>query len=123
MEEAILNTAKLDGRTVAISLPKDPGSAGGFVASYLAGQLAGYNVIVSAETGSKAARATPFAAQIEAGNVAIVRANWNHAFLEELRDFPHGTKDDQVDALSRAFSALIDQAAPTRRMTVPFLAR
>ena len=123
VEEAILNTAKLDGRTVAISLPKDPGSAGGFVASYLAGQLAGYNVTVSAETGSKIARATPFAAQIEAGNVAIVRANWNHAFLEELRDFPHGTKDDQVDALSRAFTALIEQAAPSRRMTVPFLAR
>ncbi len=123
VEEAILQTAKLDGRTVAISLPKDPGSAGGFVASYLTAQLAGHNVIVTSETGSKASRATPVAAQIEAGNVSIVRAAWNHAFLEELRDFPHGTKDDQVDALSRAFAALIDQGAPSRRMTVPFLAR
>ena len=123
VEAAILHAAKLDGRTVAISLPKDPGSAGGFVASYLAGQLAGHKVIVSAETGSKLARATPAAAQIEAGNVALVRAAWNHAFIEELSDFPHGTKDDQVDALSRAFAALTDTTLPSRRMSVPFVAR
>lgn len=123
VEETILHTAKLDGRAVTISLPKDPGSAGGFVASYLAGQLAGYNVIVTSEIGSKATRATPIAAQIEAGNVAMVRATWNHAFIEELRDFPHGAKDDQVDALSRAFGALIEQGAPARQLTVPFLAR
>ncbi len=123
VEEAILHTAKLDGRSVTISLPKDPGSAGGFVASYLVSQLAGYNVIVTSETGSKTSRATPVAAQIEAGNVSILRAAWNHAFIEELRDFPHGVKDDQVDALSRAFAALIEQGAPARRMTVPFLAR
>ncbi len=123
VEEAILHTAKLDGRPVTISLPKDPGSAGGFVASYLAGQLAGYNLVITSETGSKASRAAPVAAQIEAGNVSIVRATWNHAFLEELRDFPYGIKDDQVDALSRAFAALIEQGAPARRMTVPFLAR
>jgi predicted phage terminase large subunit-like protein len=123
VEDIVLETAKLDGRSVTISLPKDPGAAGGFVASYLAGQLAGHNLIITPETGPKISRATPVAAQIEAGNVSIVRASWNHAFLEELRDFPHGVKDDQVDALSRAFTALLDQAAPARRMTVPFLAR
>ena len=123
VEEAILNTARLDGRSVTISLPKDPGSAGGFVASYLAGQLAGNNLIVTPETGSKTSRAAPVAAQIEAGNFSIMRASWNHAFIEELRDFPNGVKDDQVDALSRAFTALNEQSAPARRITVPFLAR
>jgi len=123
VEEAILQTAKMDGRTVKISLPKDPGAAGAFVASYFVNQLAGHNILITPETGSKIARATPVAAQIEAGNFAALRASWNHVFLEELRDFPHGTKDDQVDALSRAFAALIDQGAPARRMTVPFLAR
>ena len=123
VEEAILQTARIDGHSVTISLPKDPGSAGGFVTSYLVGKLAGHNIIISPETGSKAARATPVAAQIEAGNVSILRASWNHAFIEELRDFPHGTKDDQVDALSRAFNNLITAGTPARRMTVPFLAR
>lgn len=123
VEEAIRHTALLDGHSVTISLPKDPGSAGGFVTSYLAGQLAGYRLVITAETGSKAARAGPVAAQIEAGNVAILRAAWNHTFLEELRDFPYGRKDDQVDALSRCFATLIEQGAPARRMSVPFLAR
>ena len=48
------------------------------------------------------------ASQVEARNFAIVRAGWNHAFLEELRDFPFGRKDDQVDALSRAFTMLTE---------------
>jgi predicted phage terminase large subunit-like protein len=123
VEEAIRHTANLDGRSVTISLPKDPGSAGGFVASYLAGLLAGYKLVITSELGSKASRAAPVAAQIEAGNFSILRAGWNHAFLEELRDFPHGHKDDQVDALARCFAALIEQGAPARRMSVPFLAR
>jgi predicted phage terminase large subunit-like protein len=123
VEEIVLQTARLDGPSVTISLPKDPGSAGGFVSSYLARQLAGHNLIITPEIGPKASRAAPVSSQIEAGNVSIVRASWTHAFLEELRDFPHGTKDDQVDALSRAFSALLEQATPARRMTVPFLAR
>ena len=123
VEATILQTAKLDGRAVAISLPKDPGSAGGFVASYLAGRLAGHHVIVTAETGSKVARATPVAAQLEAGNVALLRAGWNEAFIDELREFPLGRKDDQIDALSRAFTALVDHGPPARRLTIPFLAR
>jgi predicted phage terminase large subunit-like protein len=63
------------------------------------------------------------ASQIEARNVAIVRAGWNHVFLEELRDFPFGRKDDQVDALSRAFTMLTTHGAPARRLSMPFLAR
>ena len=65
-------------------------------------------MISSRETGAKTTRARPVASQIEAGNVTLVRANWNHAFIEELRDFPFGRKDDQVDALSRAFDMLLD---------------
>jgi phage terminase large subunit-like protein len=45
-----------------------------------------------------------FASQVNGGNVAIVRAPWNAAFLDELAAFPNGIKDDQVDAASRAFA-------------------
>ena len=60
---------------------------------------------------------------MEGRNVAIVRANWNHTFIEELRDFPFGRKDDQVDALSRAFEMLTSAGAPARRLSVSYLTR
>ena len=74
--------------------------------SYLTRQLAGFHVISSRETGSKATRAMPLASQVEGGNVSIVRADWNRTLLDEMRDFPWGKKDDQVDALVRAFATL-----------------
>lgn len=75
------------------------------------------------ETGSKITRASPVAAQVEAGNLRLLRGRWNLPFLDELRDFPHGNKDDQVDALSRAFMTLLPPDAPTRRLHIPHLGR
>jgi predicted phage terminase large subunit-like protein len=85
--------------------------------------MAGYHIIASRETGAKATRATPIASQIEAGNLALVRSNWNHAFIEELRDFPFGRNDDQVDALSRAFSMLTEKGAPARVVPISHIGR
>jgi predicted phage terminase large subunit-like protein len=123
MEAAISEAARIDGTTVTIGLPEDPGQAGKHQASYLTGRLAGYRIATSRETGAKTTRAAPMASQVEARNFAIVRAEWNHAFLEELRDFPFGRKDDQVDALSRAFTMLTEAGAPARRISLPLLAR
>lgn len=123
VEERIAITACADGNGVTISLPEDPGQAGKSQVAYLASRLAGYHVVTSRETGAKTTRATPVASQIEAGNVAIVRANWNHVFVEELRDFPHGRKDDQVDALARAFNMLVQLNAPARMTSIQYIDR
>ncbi len=123
VERALLATAEADGRSVAIGLPQDPGQAGRAQILYLTRRLAGFVVRATPETGSKLVRAMPAAAQIDAGNVALLRAPWNQAFVEELRDFPHGVKDDQVDALARAFAMLTTQAPPARRISVPLFAR
>ena len=123
VEAAILSTAQRDGPSVLVALPQDPGQAGHAQAAYLTHKLAGFVVRCSPETGAKATRAGPVAAQIEARNLSLVRAPWNRAFLEELRDFPHGRKDDQVDALSRAFMTLVASATPARRLHVPLFAR
>ena len=48
----------------------------------------------------------PVASQANAGNLSLLRAPWNRALLDELAAFPSGAKDDQVDALSRAFELL-----------------
>jgi phage terminase large subunit-like protein len=40
----------------------------------------------------------------------MLRGEWNYRFIEELRMFPNGVNDDQVDGFSRAFMELIGRA-------------
>lgn len=105
---ALLATANADGHTVQIGLPQDPGQAGKWQVADFTRRLAGYVVKSSPESGDKSTRAAPCAAQCNVGNLAVVAADWNRLFREELRSFPGGTKDDQVDALSRAFGMLVN---------------
>jgi predicted phage terminase large subunit-like protein len=121
--DAILRTASRDGREVAIGLPQDPGQAGKQQVAWLSSQLGGFSVLSSPETGAKLVRAMPVAAMVEAGRLRLLRAGWNDAFLGELRDFPHGRKDDQVDALSRAFSMLAQAGRPARQARVGIMGR
>jgi predicted phage terminase large subunit-like protein len=39
--------------------------------------------------------------------VKLVEGPWNRAFIEELCAFPNAAHDDQVDAASAAFRALV----------------
>jgi predicted phage terminase large subunit-like protein len=120
VEDVILSTAHSDGHSVVISLPIDPGQAGKSQIAQLASLLAGYRIYTSREQGSKLSRALLVAAQIEAGNFTLRQASWTQAFVDELISFPQGTKDDQVDALSRAFMTLLDFPDGSRRLFVPF---
>lgn len=96
---------------VRVCLAKDPGSAGKFEADhYVTHTLAGFDVHMVAETGDKVTRAKPVSAQAEHGNVKVVRAPWNRALLDELEAFPGG-HDDQVDALSGAYSQVANAQA------------
>lgn len=105
----LLNTAVRDGRRVSIGLPQDPGQAGKTQTLYLTRKLSGFRVKTSPESGDKVTRAEPFAAQVNVGNVLILRGAWNDELIDEMRMFPNGKHDDQVDALSRAFSELIQK--------------
>ena len=106
-DAALLNTASLDSPSVKISIPQDPGQAGKTQVLYLTRSLVGYSVESSPESGDKVTRAEPIAAQVNVGNVLMLRGEWNRQFIDEMRMFPNGKNDDQVDALSRAFSHLI----------------
>lgn len=106
-DAALVNTAALDTVATKISIPQDPGQAGKTQVLYLTRSLVGYSVMTSPESGDKVTRAEPVAAQINVGNVLMLRGAWNDKFIDELRVFPNGIHDDQVDALSRAFSHLI----------------
>ncbi|VCX05510.1 hypothetical protein BANRA_00020 [Acinetobacter baumannii] len=99
-------TAKIDGKKVSVRLPQDPGQAGKSQASSFVKLLAGYSVIAKPISGDKLTRAQPFAAQVNVGNVRMLKGEWNKDFIDELRHFPNGTHDDQVDAASDAFNEL-----------------
>ncbi|HCK63487.1 MAG TPA: terminase [Acinetobacter radioresistens] len=104
VENRIKQTAQLDGKAVSIRLPQDPGQAGKAQAKNFVTMLTGFTVKAEAVSGDKITRAQPFAAQVNVGNVKMLKGDWNKAFIEELRNFPNGKYDDQVDAGSDAFN-------------------
>jgi len=122
VEKFILDNAKNDGKNCKIDIPQDPGAAGKSQVAYLTRQLFGFHVVSSPESGDKATRAAPFASQMNAGQVILVRGEWNRTYTEELAGFPAATKDDQVDASSRAFNGLVTiRRRASRFETVPGL--
>lgn len=106
VERVLKNTASQDGTSVRIRMPQDPGAAGKADAATKVKLLAGYAVKVEPVSGDKATRARPASAQAEAGNVKLVRGDWNDAFLDEVCIFPNGQHDDQVDAFADALNEL-----------------
>lgn len=90
-------------------LPQDPGQAGKDQAMSFVRDLAGFVVRTVPISGSKEVRAFPFASQVNAGNVRMVRADWNRPFANELAAFPLGVGDNQVDAASDAFNELVNK--------------
>ncbi len=111
VRRSIKNTASVDGHACHIEIPQDPGQAGKDQAKNIIGQNAGFRISAMRETGDKGTRAEPFGAQLEAGNVYLLKGDWNEAFIEELCGFPVG-HDDQVDAASGAFAYLTRTSGP-----------
>lgn len=99
---------------VLISQPQDPGQAGKAQKWRLSELLMGFHYKITPETGDKETRAEPFAAQVGAGRVHLVRSGdwqaWHPLYIDELRNFPGGSYKDQVDASSRAFAELVGGA-------------
>jgi predicted phage terminase large subunit-like protein len=111
VKSTIKNVASQDGRPVRIGIEQDPGQAGKAEAEDHVRNLAGYNVTINPVHEAKGVRVKPFSAQCEAGNVKIIRGDWNEAFLNELENFDGSSKcvSDQVDACSGAFTMLTNK--------------
>ena len=106
VRKTILMTAQMDRDKygdVRIRLPQDPGQAGKEQAESYIKFLSGFNVTTELESGSKATRAEPMAAQWQAGNFDILAGEWNAPYLLQLENFPDGKFKDMVDASANAF--------------------
>lgn len=68
--------------------------------------FAGITAFLDPVRGDKVERAGPFAAQWQAKQALLLKGPWNRPYLEELRAFPYGANDDQVDGSSGAYLKL-----------------
>lgn len=115
VEATMLTTAELDGRKVPVRIEREGGSSGKATGEGYVKLLAGFDVSMVHLGNNKEERAKPFRAQAEAGNVYLVRAPWNEAYIEELCNFPTGAHDDQVDGSSCAYNTLLLEPKPKRK--------
>jgi len=124
--ETAASDAALPGPPVRIYFEQEGGSGGKESAEQTLRLLAGYPVerdIVSGRRerisggqrlpgDAKINRATPLAAQAEAGNIHLLRGDWLEDYLAELCAFPEYPYADQVDATAGAFNKLAKLTAP-----------
>jgi predicted phage terminase large subunit-like protein len=106
-EKKILACAEADAAAygrVEVWVEQEPGSGGKESAERTIAMLAGYVAHADKVTGSKETRAEPYAAQVQAGTVMLVRGEWNAAFLDEHESFPSSKYKDQVDAAAGAYA-------------------
>lgn len=99
-------TAKNDGKRVKIRIEQEPGAAGKTLIQAYVRTLAGYDIEGVPASGDKITRAQAFASQINAGNVAMLKGDWNKPMLAELAGFPNVRHDDQVDSGAGAFNEI-----------------
>lgn len=109
-EQHMRQAAEMDRNTwgvVHIWVEQEPGSGGKESAERSIMNLRGFICKADRVTGDKETRAEPYAAQVQAGNVKLLVADWNRAFLNEHEQFPTGKYKDQVDAAGGAFAKCV----------------
>lgn len=106
-EGIILQTARMDGKSVKIILEQQGGSSGLDVVRDTIRMLAGFHVAADKPTGEKHVRAVPFSVQVNYGNVYLpLGAPWVQDYVAEMRYFPNSKFKDQIDASAMGFSDL-----------------
>ncbi len=101
-ERIQVQTAQIDGPGVRIGTE----AVAGYKDSYtrLKAILSGIRAVEAIYPATdKLVRADPLAPIFEAGNVLLVRGDWNQAYLDELAEFPSGGHDDQIDGTSGGY--------------------
>jgi predicted phage terminase large subunit-like protein len=119
-DENMKNIAAQDGKVCAIRWEQEGGASGKRDSRSIAQMLAGYDARGVVPQGDKVTRAKPLAAQAEAGNVYLVRGEWNEEFLIHMHAFaPDCEHDDIADAASVMYNSLTSEA-PVEYIDDPF---
>lgn len=119
----VLATAQSDGKGVTVCVPQDPGQAGVDQAESYVAMLSGFTVCSRRPSKNKVLRASPASSQHEHRQFAMLRADWNLGFTNELHEFPEDSCDDQVDALADGFNTATGEVEPISPATATKLSQ
>jgi len=120
-EKRIKQVAELDAEemgsktAVKVWVEQEGGSGGKESAENTVRNLKGFSAFKESVQGDKVTRAEPLSAQVEIGNVALMKGPWVKEYVEELEMFPAGSYKDQVDASSGAFNKLMNLSGKRKR--------
>lgn len=103
------NTAGQDGKNVSICFEMEGGASGKRDANYIIKMLSGFDVKGVSPQGDKITRAKPLAAQALAGNVKLLRGEWNERWLNHMHGQPDLPHDDEMDAASGMYNELCEE--------------
>jgi len=103
----VLAAADADGHGVKIWMEQEPGSSGVNVITDFTKELAAYAFEGEKATGPIEVRASPLIANIEIGNVYMIKAEWNDDLKDEMDGFPDGDNDDQMTAIALGYNKLV----------------
>jgi len=107
-QKKIRITAEKDRKSyggVETFMEQEPGSSGkDTIDTYKNEVLAGFKFKGIRSTGSKHTRAIDVAAAVEIQKVGFKKATWLGNLYLEMRAFPYGAHDDQVDGLSGSYN-------------------
>ena len=124
MEQIAEQDFRRYGGTVTTYIEREGAGSGGEINQQLIVQLGKYPVYsdscmvstrlvggVKLPGDAKIRRAFPLAGQVEAGNVFLVRGDWNPDFLDEITMFPEYLFCDQADAVAACYNKLANLPA------------
>jgi predicted phage terminase large subunit-like protein len=107
-DTAMQNTGKQDGTSCAIRFEQEGGASGKRDAHHIVSDFPGYDIRGVPPQGDKLLRAKPLAAQALAGNVKLLRGSWNDRWLAHMHGQPDLDHDDEMDAASGCYNALVN---------------
>lgn len=104
VRESIVQTGLIDSASVPIRLEAEKAGLIGLQELLRDPRMHAHAIDAVPPVGDKYSRALPVASRVNAGKLKLLRAGWNRALIDELSVFPMGAHDDQVDALSGAYT-------------------
>lgn len=112
------NTAGQDGKDIPVRFEQEGGASGKRDAHHIVTGLQGFDARGIPPQGDKVTRAKPLAAQALAGNVKLLRGQWNERWLNNMHGFPDLPHDDETDAASGMYSEVVKNISIQTKATV-----